>query len=152
MFRMRIQFSLFDGDLVNRLFASIGVGGRRVRDLTARCLILVGLTWVPLALLAYLGGVGKGPGGENFFKDIAAYMQLLLGLPLFVVAERIVSVHTREAAMQFVSTGAIRHQDATRLNKFHSTIERLRKSITSDLVCVAIAYFFERHDNFAYAR
>ena len=138
---MRIQFSLFEGDWVNRLFASIGVGGRRVRDLTARCLILVGLTWVPLAVLAFLGGVGKGPGGENFFKDIAAYMQLLLGLPLFVVAERIVSVHTREAAIQFVSTGAIRHQDATRLNKFHGTIQRLRKSMTSDLVCVAIAYF-----------
>ena len=138
---MKIQFSLFEGDWVNRLFASIGVGGRRARDLAARCLILVGLTWVPLAVLAFLGGVGKGPGGENFFKDIAAYMQLLLGLPLFVVAERIVSVHTREAAIQFVSTGAIRHQDATRLNKFHGTIQRLRKSITSDLVCVAIAYF-----------
>ena len=95
---MRIQFSLFEGDWVNRLFASIGVGGRRVRDLAARCLILVGLTWVPLAVLAFLGGVGKGAGGENFFKDIAAYMQLMLGLPLFVVAERIVSVHTREAA------------------------------------------------------
>jgi hypothetical protein len=96
---------------------------------------------VPLAVLAFLGGVGKGPGGENFFKDIAAYMQLILGLPLFVVAERIVSVHTREAAVQFVSTGAIRHADAARLGEFHSTIERLRKSITSDLVCVAIAYF-----------
>ena len=138
---MKIQFSLFEGDWVNRLFASIGVGGRRARDLAARCLILVGLTWVPLAVLAFLGGVGKGPGGENFFKDIAAYMQLLLGLPLFVVAERIVSVHTREAAIQFVSTGAIRHQDVARLGKFHSTIERLRKSMTSDLVCVAIAYF-----------
>ena len=45
---MRIQFSLFEGDLINRLFASIGVGGRRARDLAARCLILVGLTWMPL--------------------------------------------------------------------------------------------------------
>ena len=138
---MRIQFSLFDGDWVNRLFSSIRVGGRRPRDLAARCLILVGLTWVPLAVLAFLGGVGKGAGGENFFKDIAAYMQLILGLPLFVIAERIVSVHTREAAMQFVSTGAIRHRDAPRLDKFHTTIERFRKSITADLVCVAIAYF-----------
>ena len=138
---MRIQFSLFDGDRVNRLFSSLGVGGRRARDLVARCLILVGLTWVPLAVLAFLGGLGKGPGGENFFKDIAAYMQLVLGLPLFVVAERIISVHTRKAASQFVSTGAIRHQDAARLSKFHSTIERFRKSIASDLVCIAIAYF-----------
>ena len=138
---MRIQFSLFDGHWVNRLFSSIRVGGRRPRDLAARCLILVGLTWVPLAVLAFLGGVGKGAGGENFFKDIAAYMQLILGLPLFVIAERIVSVHTREAARQFVSTGAIRHRDAPRLARFHTTIERFRKSITADLVCVAIAYF-----------
>ena len=138
---MRVQFSLFEGDRVNRLFGSIGVGSRRASDLVARCLILVGLTWVSLAVLAFFGGVGKGPGGENFFKDIAAYMQLLLGLPLFVVAERIVSVHTREAANQFVSTGAIKHQDAARLDQFNGIVAKLRKSITPDLVCLSIAYF-----------
>lgn len=138
---MRSQFSLFEGDLVNRAFSSIGVGGRRPRDLVARCLILIGLTWAPLAVLALIGDVSKGPGGENFFKDIAAYMQFILGLPLFVIAERVVSVHTRDAAAQFVSTGTIRARDAGRLEKFHHTIARLRKSPVADLVCVALAYF-----------
>lgn len=119
----------------------MGVGGRRPRDLAARCLILIGLTWVPLAVLALIGDVGKGPGGENFFKDIAAYMQFILGLPLFVIAERVVSVHTRDAAAQFVSTGAIRTHDTGQLEKFHHTIERLRKSPVAELVCVALAYF-----------
>lgn len=81
---MRNQFSLFEGDLVNRGWSSMGVGGRRRRDLAARCLILIVLTWAPLAVLALIGDVGKGPGGENFFKDIAAYMQFILGLPLFI--------------------------------------------------------------------
>ena len=84
---------------------------------------------------------GQGPGGRVFFKDIAAYMQFILGLPLFVIAERVVSVHTRDAAAQFVSTGAIRAHDAERLEKFHRTIERLRKSPIAELVCVALAYF-----------
>lgn len=125
---------------MNRLFGSIGVGPRRARDLIIRSLILIGLTWVPLAVLAYRGGFSTGPGGENFFKDIAAYMQLILGLPLFVMAERALSVHTRDAAIQFVSTGAIRQQDAVRLARFYGTIERFRKLVIPDLVCVAIAY------------
>jgi hypothetical protein len=138
---MKIQFSLFEGDLVNRLFSSIGTGTRRPRHLIARSLMLVGLTWVPLAVLALIGDVGKGPGGANFFKDVAAYMQFLLGLPLFVIAERIVSVHTRDAAIQFVSTGVIRYQDALRLDEFHRKAERWRRSVLPDLVCVYIAYF-----------
>jgi len=134
---MRIQIFLFEGDLVNRWFSSMGVGSRRPRDLVARCLILIGLTWAPLAVLALIGDVGKGLGG----KDIAAYMQFILGLPLFVIAERVVSVHTRDAAVQFVSTGAIRAHDAGRLEKFHRTIKRLRKTPVAELVCVALAYF-----------
>jgi hypothetical protein len=137
---MNTPFSLFDGDVVNRLFAVIGVGPRRARDLIARSLILVGLTWLPLAALAFAGGFGAGPAGENFFKDIAAYMQLILGLPLFVVAERAVSASTRDAAIRFKATGVIREKDAARLDHFHRTIERARRSPISDLVCLAIAY------------
>jgi hypothetical protein len=68
-------------------------------------------------------------------------MQFILGLPLFVIAERVVSVHTRDAAAQFVSTGAIRTHDIGQLEKFHHTIERLRKSPVAELVCVTLAYF-----------
>jgi tetratricopeptide (TPR) repeat protein len=107
---------------VNRLFAAIGVGSRRVRHLIARSLILVGLTWLPLAVLALAGGSGAGAAGENFFKDIAAYMQLVLGLPLFVIAERAVSANTRDAAIRFVSTGIIRDHQAARLDQFHRTL------------------------------
>lgn len=138
---LRTQFSLFENDLVNRLFLSIRIGSRRPRHLFARSLILVGLTWVPLALLALTGDASKGPGGQNFFKDVAAYLQLILGLPLFVVAERIVSAHTRDAAFQFVSTGAIRDRDAGRLDEIYGKIERWRSAPVADILCVAIAYF-----------
>jgi hypothetical protein len=67
--------------------------------------LLSGLTWVPVAGLALLGGsryVGLRIDGANFFADFAAYAQFLIALPLFVVAEAIVGRATRDAAAEFV--------------------------------------------------
>jgi hypothetical protein len=53
-----------------------------------------------VAVAALLATQVRGvPASENFFKDFAAYLQFIIGLPLFVVAERIVSEHTREALL-----------------------------------------------------
>jgi len=104
----RVAFSLFEGDLVNRIFSYFGIHGRRAVDLIARILILMSVTWGVLAVLAvFVSKVAQGPAGENFFLDFAAYLQLIIGLPLFVIAERVIGEHTREAAGYFLAAGVI---------------------------------------------
>ena len=139
--RTRVAFSLFEGDLVNRGFDAIGLRSRRGIDLILRSLLLMGATWGVVAVAALLSTKFRGvPASENFFEDFAAYLQFILGLPLFVVAEYIVGVHTREAANYFLITGVISPGDIPLVEALHRQVERLRKSRVPDVVCIILAY------------
>lgn len=136
----RIPFSLFEGDLVNRACTRFHLHTGRTRDLIGRSACLLLLTWIPLASLVFLSGTGgSGPPGNNFFLDVAAYLQFLVGLPLFVIAERVVSERTGEAARLFASTGVVGASDAPGLDDVHGLIARLRRSAVSDAVCAGLA-------------
>jgi hypothetical protein len=134
--------SLFDGDLVNRtLFNALGLWRRRPLHLVYRALLLVGVTWVPTAILALVAGYHSTRlSPNNFFADFAAYAQLILGLPLFVLAESIVDRATREAGREFADSGVIRERDLPKLDALHLRIERARVSWASDAVCLAVGY------------
>lgn len=135
------SFSLFEGDLVSRLFARLGMGSYRVVDLIKRSLLLIGMTWVPLAILAILDNVHwiQSPG-QNFFLDFAAYGQFILGLPLFLAAERVIDKQSREAARSFVTTGIIRSEDAPLISRLNRQVVGYRIAIWPELVCVVVAY------------
>ena len=67
---------------------------------------MVLLTWVPVALLALLGGnYGGGVVATNFFADFSAYAQFVIAMPLFMLAEPIIDTSTRSAAREFVADG-----------------------------------------------
>jgi hypothetical protein len=134
-------FSLFEGDLVSRTFAALGMGSYRAGDLVKQSLVLIGLTWVPLALLAIVAEVHwSQPPGQNFFLDFAAYGQLLIGLPMFLIAERVIDGQTRSAARCFLTTGALAAGDAARLFHLNGRVERLRKQLWPELICIALGY------------
>ncbi len=50
--RRASQFSLFEGDLVNRGFARLGIGGRKLQHILARMVILIAVTWLPMAMFS----------------------------------------------------------------------------------------------------
>lgn len=134
-------FSLFEGDLVSRMFLRLGMASYRASDLTKRTLYLIAITWIPLALLAIVSGVHwPRPRGQNFFMDVAAYGQLLLGLPMFLVAERVIDRQTKAAARYFVTTGVVPPGDAVRVLRINWQLKRLRREVWPDLVCIALAY------------
>jgi hypothetical protein len=139
--RTRVAFSLFEGDLVNRGFDAIGLRSRRGIDLILRSLLLMGATWGVVAIAALMATQYRGvPASENFFEDFAAYLQFIIGLPLFVVAEYIVSEHTREAANYFLVSGVVPSADIPLVEALHRRIERLRKSTVPDVLCIILAY------------
>ena len=134
-------FSLFDGDLLNRVYVQLGLGTHRRFYLLRRSVVMVLLTWVPVAVLAWrqhLYELALSP--VNYFVDFAAYVQFLVALPLFVVAERIVDVSTREAADQFLGCGVIRREEGPRVAEIHATIERARKAWWPDAACIVLAF------------
>jgi hypothetical protein len=134
-------FSLFDGDLLNRAFERISLGNRRLRHIAGRCLLVMGVTWAPMAVLA-LGQqlYSNRIEARNFFADYAAYAQFLIALPLFIVGERIVLRSTSEAAREFVETGLVRDEDLPVVEEIHLEIEQLRLSKRPEIACILIAY------------
>jgi len=139
--RTHTPFSLFDGDWVNRLFAFAGLHARRISHLIGRCLLLIALTWGADAVASLFShtAVGATPS-ESFLKDFSAYLQFIIGLPLFVVAEYVVGAYTREAANCFLVSGVVPEADAPFVERLHRTVEKLRTSFVPDLLCLIIAY------------
>lgn len=104
--------------------------------------MVIVLTWVPMAVLALEAGLYSARiEGANFFADYAAYVQFLVALPLFIVAERVVSRNTREAARAFVDTGVVAPSDFPAVDAAHREAERWRTSRLPEFVCIAIAYW-----------
>jgi hypothetical protein len=135
------SFSLFEGDLLNRSFARIGLKSRRVSDIAGRCVLVMVITWLPMAVLAVSQHLfSTRIEGRNFFADYAAYAQFLIALPLFIVGERVVSRATREAAHYFVEGGIVSPNDFTVVDRFHREVERFRLSLVPEVVCIALAY------------
>jgi hypothetical protein len=135
-------FSLFDGDLVNRSFARIGLGPRKTWHVAARAVLLSVATYGPMAVAAWWQGLYTGAiDARNFFADYAAYAQFLIALPLFVVAERIVARNTREAALDLIGTGVIGADDLGRLAEAHARVRRRRLSRRPDWLLGALAYW-----------
>lgn len=137
---LRTQFSLTEGDLVNRLFGLIGLGARRPVEILFRSVILVFLTWGALALLASWQGLySVRVVGSNFFADFAAYAQFIIALPIFVVAESVIVTNTREAAKVFMSSGVVPPRLAPEMDVLHRIVARRRKSIVAEIALIAIA-------------
>src|SRR5450432_3674459 len=83
----KVPFSLFEGDGLQLVYAQLGLSNNARFHLLKRCLLVILLTWVALAILALRQGLtGGGISPTNFFADFAAYAQFLLAMPLFMLA------------------------------------------------------------------
>lgn len=134
-------FSLFEGDLLNRVFSAVGLHGRKVIHLAGRSVVVIAITWLPMALLAIRTGlVSRDIDARNFFADYAAYAQFLIALPLFIVAERVVARNTLEASRHFLDTGVVNARDLPLVDTIHREVERLRRSWAAEIICILIAY------------
>lgn len=94
-----------------------------------------------MAFLAFVTGLRSTRiEPTNFFADFAAYAQFLIALPLFVIAERVVSRSTREAARDFIATGIVSTDHLPQVDAAHREVERLRLAAVPEIICVALAY------------
>jgi hypothetical protein len=135
------QFSVFEGDLVNRGFAKLGLGSRHPLDLLGRVLVLIGVTWLPMAVLALFTPPPDEPSvAQNFFYDFAAYTQFFFGIPLFIVAERLIAKNMRSAAQDFANSGVVAAADQRELAAVEAEVAVKRRRVRPDVVCMIIGF------------
>lgn len=135
------DLSLFEGDLINKIFAKIGIGSKSTSDLLARMLVIIGITWLPMALFSIGIDLPANARPElNFFYDFAAYAQFLIGIPLFIIAERVISDGIREAGRDIEGSGVIPNENRLELIEIENDIARLRRKNLPEIICFIVAF------------
>jgi len=118
-------FSLVRGDRLFRIqralrlippYGGLGVG--------RRALLLALLTWLPVAVWAYLTGRAlPGRVTEPLFEHFGVHVRCLVAIPLFIVAEATVHAMSMELVPYFISSGLVPAEERSR---FAEVVRRAR--------------------------
>ena len=135
------EFSLVLGGPLFDLFRRTRLSGNTLEFARRRVVVIAGVAWLPLLLLALIGGhaIG-GPLQIPFLYDIEAQVRFLIALPILIVAEVIVHSRLVHTVRRFVERRLIVHEDMT---KFHAAIDsamRIRNSLAVELTLLLLVY------------
>ncbi len=110
--------------------------------LQRRRIVLISLfAWLPLLVLAALGG--RLLGGEvavPFLFDVDVHVKFLVAMPLLIAAELVVHQRMRALASTFRERNLIPEAATQRLDAAVASAYRLRNSVTAEVLLVAIVY------------
>jgi hypothetical protein len=113
-----------------------------------RILAAIVLTWVPLLVLALVGGNAMGGVQVPFLADIDVHIRFLVALPLLIVAEILVHQRIRVTVRQFIDRGIITPENRARFEEIIASTMRLRNSTAIEITIlvgsVTLGYFIWR--------
>jgi hypothetical protein len=103
--------------------------------------IVVSVTWIPLALLAAIQGVAVGPTQpRSFLEDAGMYARFFVALPMLLVTPSKLAPRFQQIIQHFLSSGVLKVADREHFLAILTSTLRLRYSWVADWVCLAIAY------------
>ena len=136
------DFSIVLGGPLFQLLRRAHLEGDHLELLFRRLVFFVGITWLPLFLLATVGPFAGCAGRLAFLRDIEIHARFLAALPAFIVAELLVHARMLPVARRFVERRIILLRD---LPRFYGAVESafgLRNSIPLELGLFAAVYTF----------
>jgi len=104
-----------------------------------RIIVLVLLTWLPLALLSTIEGLSVTGVEVPFLTDIGPHVQFLLALPMLVVAYRIVHRWIPLSVDEFVSRDLVAPAERPRFDEAIASSVRLRDSTAAEIVVLILS-------------
>ncbi|MCM2311356.1 MAG: hypothetical protein NDI84_08135 [Steroidobacteraceae bacterium] len=106
-----------------------------------RIVVISLLAWLPLAVLAALGGRLFGSDvAVPFLLDVDVHIKFLLAMPLLIAAELVVHQRMRALAITFRERNLIPEASTPRLDAAIAAAYRLRNSVTAEVLLIAIVY------------
>jgi len=135
------DFSLVLGGPLFQLFRRARLSGSTLELLHRRIIFLVLVAWIPLLVLSVLDGVAVGAAVKvPFLFDVDMHARFLLSLPILIAAELLVDRRTRIVVAQFVDQGLVTGPLRARFDTVVSSAVRLRNSIITELLLIALVY------------
>ena len=133
------DLSLVSGGLIYNLTQWIRKKAGRGRDLWNTALALAAITWVPVGVLALIGGTLEGdPGSINFIEDFLIHVRFLLVVPFLILIERVVN----NAFVKYIQNTdlIVDGPEQEKFNKFVKKLDRLSNSNIPELIILVVFY------------
>ncbi len=133
------DFSIVLGGPFYRLLLRSRLLRPRMALLHRRIIACILITWLPLAVLAVLGGDFLSGVRIPFLYDLDTHVRFLIGLPLLIAAEVIVDRRLREVVEQFRERELIAPPDRQRFETVVSGAMRLSNAGIIELLLLLVA-------------
>ncbi|PWU21605.1 MAG: hypothetical protein C5B48_11080 [Candidatus Rokuibacteriota bacterium] len=135
------EFSVVLGGPLYQIVRRAHLSGDALELLRRRLVVVALVAWLPLLILAALGGRAWGTAVRvPFLLDVEVHVRLLLALPLLVLAELVVHQRTRPLVRQFLERGLIRDTSRARVDAAMQSALRLRNSVAAEVLLIAFVY------------
>jgi hypothetical protein len=140
--RTRLDFSLVLGGPLYQLLRRARLADDALMLARRRIVAISLLAWLPLLVLAALGGNLLGDGvAVPFLMDVNVHVRFLVVMPLLVAAELVVHQRMRTLASTFLERNLIPDAAVARLDAAIGSAYRLRNSVLAEVLLIAIVYF-----------
>jgi len=103
-------------------------------------LVLMALTWLPLAVLCLVEGLAFGGVKIPFFYDIGAHTRFLCAVPVLVLADIPIGVRLRQVVRHFVDAHLVRVDEVGKFREAILDALRFRDSRLAELIVIVFAY------------
>lgn len=105
-----------------------------------RILVVALITWLPLLLLALLGGTAFSGVKVPFLFDVDAYTRLLISIGLFIGAEVIAHQILQAVVNQFIDRDIITPDTRARFDSILASALKLRNSYWAEILILILVY------------
>src|SRR4051812_10053013 len=124
------------GGPLEGLLRVLGVVRDDGRDVLRESLLFALVAWLPLALLALIARIWNLPH-EAVLRDLSVHVRLLVGIPLFLAAQRALASRTREVIERLAADGLV--DDRRALARIARTTEAWSRSPFLELCLLGLA-------------
>ena len=136
------DFSLVLGGPLFQLLRRANLEGDHLELLHRRLIFFIGITWLPLFLLAVVNPFAGSADRVSFLRDIEVHARFLVGLPALIAAELLVHSRMLPVARRFVERRIILPKDFPRFYRAVESGFALRNSIRFEIALLAAVYIF----------
>jgi hypothetical protein len=105
-----------------------------------RLIFFVGITWLPLFLLAVVVPSGGSADRIDFLRDIEVHARFLIALPALIIAELVVHSRMRPVVRRFVERRIVVQDDLARFYRAVQSAFALRNSISLEVGLLVAVY------------
>src|SRR5215472_5817663 len=134
------DFSVILGGPLYQLLRKAHLEGDHLELLRRRLFFFMGITWLPLFLLATVGPFAGSAGRLDFLKDNEVHARFLVALPAFLVGELVVHLRMLPVLRRFVERRIVSPEELPRFYRAVDSAFGLRNSIPLEVGLFATVY------------